>query len=238
MKKILLAALFALSTFAQADYEAGIDYIVLDKPVKTTTGDKVEVRELFWYYCPHCYNLEPTLNAWVKKLPASAEFVRQPAMFSKRWLNGAIFYFVLEELNLLDKLHEPLFHAIHVQDKRFSSKSSFVNWVSSFGVDKAKVSAAFDSFGVRVKTNKSQLNTAKYHVKGVPVLVVNGKYWTDATHAGSHEEMFNVVEYLIEKESKKITARTHGKSVITTGAKLSTTIGDKLSTTISTEAKK
>jgi thiol:disulfide interchange protein DsbA len=46
-----------------------IDYIVLKKPVKTVTGDKVEVRELFWYYCPHCYGLEPTLNAWLKKLP-------------------------------------------------------------------------------------------------------------------------------------------------------------------------
>jgi thiol:disulfide interchange protein DsbA len=56
----------------------------LKKPVATVTGDKVEVRELFWYYCAHCYNLEPTLNAWVKKLPANAQFIRQPAMYSKR----------------------------------------------------------------------------------------------------------------------------------------------------------
>lgn len=213
MKKIILAVLlgFSLATCAadnapakadDGDYVAGIDYVVLEKPVKTTTGDKVEVRELFWYYCPHCYNLEPTLNAWVKKMPSNAQFVRQPAVFSKRWANGAVFYFVLEELKLLDKLHEVLFDAIHRQNKKFSSKSSFVDWVASFGVDKAKVEKAFDSFSVRIKLNKSTVNTVKYKTKGVPVLVVNGKYWTDATHAGSHADMFKVVEYLIKKESK------------------------------------
>ncbi|MBE8190341.1 MAG: thiol:disulfide interchange protein DsbA/DsbL [Candidatus Thioglobus sp.] len=203
MKKILLAALFSLGVNA-ADYEADIDYIVLEKPVQTATGDRIEVRELFWYYCPHCYNLEPILNAWVQKLPENAEFIRQPAMFSERWVNGAIFYFVLEELNLLEKLHEPLFNAIHIKNKRFNSQDSFVDWVSGFGVDEAKINAAFDSFAVRIKTNKAKLNTAKYKVKGVPVLIVNGKYWTDANHAGSYSNMLKVVEFLIEKESKKV----------------------------------
>ncbi|MBA5248899.1 MAG: thiol:disulfide interchange protein DsbA/DsbL, partial [Gammaproteobacteria bacterium] len=90
MKKILLALLMTISVYAQADdYDEGIDYIALAKPVKTITGDKIEVRELFWYYCPHCYNLEPILHAWLKKLPANAEFVQQPAVFSKRWKKGA-----------------------------------------------------------------------------------------------------------------------------------------------------
>jgi thiol:disulfide interchange protein DsbA len=99
MKKILIILLFVFNTSAYADYEAGIDYIVLKKPVKTVTGDKVEVRELFWYYCPHCYGLEPTLNAWLKKLPDNAEFIRQPAVFSGRWVEGAIFYYINVDLN-------------------------------------------------------------------------------------------------------------------------------------------
>jgi len=203
MKTILLTLLFIFSTYTQADdYDAGIDYIVLEKPVKTTTGDKVEVRELFWYYCPHCYNLEPTLNAWVKKLPANAQFIRQPAMYSDRWAKGAIFYFVLEKLNLLDKLHEPLFDAIHKKKNSFKSKASFIDWVANFGVDKAKIEKAFGSFSVRVKTNKAKLNTKKYNLEGVPAIVVNGKYWTDATHAGDHNRMLEVVDFLIKKESK------------------------------------
>ncbi|QKQ24805.1 thiol:disulfide interchange protein DsbA/DsbL [Candidatus Ruthia endofausta] len=203
MKKTLFVLLISLSSFAfSQDYEAGIDYIVLDKPVKTTTGDKIEVRELFWYYCPHCYNLEPLINGWLKTKPSNVEFVRQSAMFSKRWLNGAIFYFVLEELNLVEKLHEALFDAIHTKNRRFNSKESFVDWVASFGVDKNKVEKAFDSFSVKIKVNKSKLNTLKYKITGVPVMVINGKYLTDATHAGSHTNMLKVVDFLIKKESK------------------------------------
>ncbi len=203
MKKILFALLITFSSFAfSQDYEAGIDYIVLDNPVKTTTGDKIEVRELFWYYCTHCYNLEPLMNSWLKTKPSNVEFVFQPAMFSKRWLNGAIFYFVLEELNLVEKLHEVLFDAIHEKNRRFNSKESFVDWVASFGIDKNKVEKAFDSFSVKIKVNKSKLNTLKYNITGVPVMIINGKYLTDATHAGSHTDMLKVVDFLIKKESK------------------------------------
>lgn len=203
MKNTLFALLVTFSSLAFADnYDEGIDYVALDKPVKTATGNKIEVRELFWYYCPHCYNLEPILKAWVKKLPANAQFIRQPAMYSDRWAKGAIFYFVLEELNLLHKLHEPLFDAIHSKKKNFKSKSSFVDWVASFGIDKAKVEKAFNSFTVRVKTNKAKLNTQQYHLKGVPAIVINGKYWTDTTHAGTHSRMLEVVDFLIKKASK------------------------------------
>ncbi|SMN12401.1 Periplasmic thiol:disulfide interchange protein DsbA [uncultured Candidatus Thioglobus sp.] len=202
MKKALFTLLFTLATFAHADYEAGIDYIVIDKPVKTDTGNKVEVRELFWYFCPHCYNLEPTLNPWLKKLSDDAEFVRHPAVFSDKWAKGAIFYYVLEELDLLDTLHEALFNTIHEKNKQFKSKKSFVNWVAGFGIDREKVDKVFDSFGVRVKVNKSIINTPKYGVSGVPTMVVNGKYWTDASHAGSSAEMLKVVDYLVKKESR------------------------------------
>jgi len=203
MKKILFVLFVAFSSFVFAeDYEADIDYVVLDKPVKTTTGDKIEVRELFWYYCSHCYNLEPLMNAWLKTKPDNVEFVRQPAVYSQRWLNEAIFYFVLEELDLVEKLHEPLFNAIHVQKKKFNSKQSFIDWVASFGVETGKVEKAFDAFSVRIKVNKSKLSTLKYKINGVPTVIVNGKYLTDATHAGSHIDMLKVIDFLIKKESK------------------------------------
>jgi thiol:disulfide interchange protein DsbA len=203
MKKILFVLFVAFSSFVFAqDYEADIDYVVLDKPVKTTTGDKIEVRELFWYYCSHCYNLEPLMNGWLKTKPDNVEFVRQPAVYSQRWLNEAIFYFVLEELDLVEKLHEPLFNAIHAQKKKFNSKQSFIDWVASFGVEKGKVEKAFDAFSVKIKVNKSKLNTLKYKINGVPTVIVNGKYLTDATHAGSHIDMLKVIDFLIKKESK------------------------------------
>ena len=123
MKKIhvfLIACFVSVYTnTAFANFVADEDYLVLEKPIKTVTGDKVEVRELFWYYCPHCFNVEPLVENWLKKIPSSANFVRQPAVFSARWKNGAIFYYVLEQLGEVDRLHGALFDAIHLYQTPF-----------------------------------------------------------------------------------------------------------------------
>jgi protein dithiol oxidoreductase (disulfide-forming) len=192
---------FSSAIFAET-FTEGKHYIALDKPVKTTVADKVEVRELFWYYCPHCFNVEPVLSNWVKKLPNNTTFIRQPAVFSDRWINGAIFYYVLEQLDEVDRLHSQLFEAIHLQKRAFIDQEDFVEWLVEHGVDNDVANSAFKSFSVRIKVNKSKLNTVKYHTSGVPALVINGKYWTDASHAGGELEMFKVADYLIAKESK------------------------------------
>ena len=192
---------FSSAIFAET-FTEGKHYIALDKPVKTTVADKVEVRELFWYYCPHCFNVEPVLSNWVKKLPNNTTFIRQPAVFSDRWINGAIFYYVLEQLDEVDRLHGKLFEAIHLQKRAFIDQEDFVEWLVEHGVDNDVANSAFKSFSVRIKVNKSKLNTVKYHTSGVPALVINGKYWTDASHAGGELEMFKVADYLIAKESK------------------------------------
>jgi len=201
IKKLILATLLT-SQFVVANYDEGIEYIKLDKPVPTITGDKVEVRELFWYGCPHCYNLEPLLNNWLKNKSDKSKFIRQPAIFSQRWAVDAAYYYTLDKLNLLEKLHGPLFSAIHEKNKNFNSKKSFINWVAGFGIDKEKIEKTLNSFGVRIAVNKSAVNTRKYKINGVPAMVVAGKYITDASHAGSHKDMLKVVDYLIEQESK------------------------------------
>lgn len=201
----LLILVFGMMTnfvWADDDITADIDYTVLDKPVKTVTGDKIEVRELFWYYCPHCFNIEPLLDSWLKKIPDNAEFVRQPAVLSKRWANGAIFYYVLEQLDEVDRLHSKLFDAIHVHNIRFNDQEDFVDWLSERGVNAKAAQAALDSFSVRIKLNKSKLNTSKYRIEGVPAFVVNGKYLVDTKTAGSQARLFKVVDYLVKKENK------------------------------------
>ena len=206
MKKILsYAVIFLTAIYANiaiANYVANEDYVVLDKPVKTVTGDKVEVRELFWYYCPHCFSVEPLVELWLKKLPDSAVFIRQPAVFSERWKNGAIFYYVLEQLGEVDRLHGALFDAIHLHQTPFLDQEDFVDWLTDHGVDEKHANDAFKSFSVRIKVNKSKINTVKYKTSGVPTFVVNGKYWVDAKHAGGEKRMFEVVNYLIQKESQ------------------------------------
>ncbi|WP_428087920.1 thiol:disulfide interchange protein DsbA/DsbL [Candidatus Thioglobus sp.] len=204
IKQILALFFLSISTAVFAgNYVEGKHYVALEKPVKTVTKDQIEVKELFWYYCPHCFNVEPVLTDWVKKLPENTTFIRQPAVFSDRWINGAIFYYVLEQLDEVARLHGKLFDAIHLHKNSFTDQEDFVEWLSDNGVDKTKANKAFKSFSVRTKVNKSKLNTVRYHTSGVPAMVVNGKYWTDSQHAGGSLEMFKVVDYLIAKELKE-----------------------------------
>jgi thiol:disulfide interchange protein DsbA len=202
-KRLLAIFLLTLSSVIFADtYKEGEDYIKLDTPVKTSVSNKVEVKELFWYYCPHCFKLEPALNGWLKKLPSNVNFIRQPAVFSDRWKKGAIFYYVLKQLGEVDRLHGKLFDAIHLHKNALIDQDDFVDWLEEQGVDKNKANNAFKSFSVNVAVNKSKLNTIKYQTTGVPAIVVNGKYWTDSTHAGGSFRMFKVLDYLIAKESR------------------------------------
>ncbi|KAA0447049.1 MAG: thiol:disulfide interchange protein DsbA/DsbL [Candidatus Thioglobus sp.] len=204
MNKILLTLILTFSTIATAntDYTSGVDYIKLDKPVKTETGDKVEVRELFWYYCPHCFDLEPLVENWLKTKPESAQFIRQPAVFSQKWVSGAIYYYLLEQLGEVDRLHGVLFDAIHIEKEAFYGSEDFVTWMVDRGVDKAKVEKAIKSFSLSIKLNKAKLNSAKYQIKGVPSFIVAGKYLVDSKHAGSNVRIFKVINHLIEKERK------------------------------------
>jgi len=181
-------------------YVAGKDYVVIDNAVATDTGDKVEVRELFWYYCPHCYSLEPWIRVMEETLTNQAEFVRQPSVLGESWISGAIFFYVLKDLGELDRLHTPLFDAIHKHGVKFNSQEEFVNWLGDNGVDIEKANTIFTSFSVESNVRKAIADTRKYQLRGVPTLVVNGKYWVDATHAGSIERIFEVLDYLIEKE--------------------------------------
>ena len=166
---VVIAVFVFFTNTTQADFVAGKDYVVLDKAVKTDTGDKIEVRELFWYYCGHCYNFEPYVENWLQTMDSRAEFIRQPAVFSDKWQSGAIFYFVLRHLNEFDRLNSALFNAIHQQGIKFSNQQDFVTWLTLNGVDEDQANEAFESFTVAVNVNKAKSNTYKYRVNGVPV---------------------------------------------------------------------
>jgi len=132
----------------KTEFVAGKNYTVIGKPVETETGNKVEVRELSWYFCPHCFSVQPLLNNWLKTMNSSAQFVRQPAVFPG-WEYGANFYYVLEELGELERLHGALFDAIHRQKLKFSNQQDFVTWLTLNGVDEEKANKVYNSFPVK-----------------------------------------------------------------------------------------
>jgi len=204
IKKIsLLSVLLLISAISQAkDYNEGIEYTKLEKAVTTQTGDKIEVLEFFWYGCPHCYSFEPTVKKWKQNLPANVEFVRMPAPLNTSWMVHTKTYYTLESMGLVEKHHEAIFSAMHVQKKKLRTKESIADFLETQGVDKAAFMANFDSFTVEMRARQALQMGQQYMVSGVPMLAVNGKYTISASQAGGYQGMVDVADFLISKENK------------------------------------
>ena len=200
----VLFALFVLAPMAAmaAEYQEGKHYFKLDTPVATKSASKVEVAEAFWYGCPHCYTLEPVLNAWKKTLPEHAEFRKVPAQFSKTWRTHGQLYFALDALDIPKSVHDDVFNAIHKQGRKLASRDEMVNFVKSYGVSEADFDKAFKSFKVKNEMRKADAVVKGSRITGVPALIINGKYRLSAQSAGSNAEMLKVADYLIEQEKK------------------------------------
>jgi thiol:disulfide interchange protein DsbA len=200
----LVIALLFLPLFACAadsdQYQEGVHYVTLPQPVPTQTGDKVEVAEVFWYGCGHCYSFEPLINAWKKSLPEGAELVRSPAIWRNEMKIHAQMYYAADALGMLDKLHEPLFSAMHVDHKRLLSEDEIFPIFAAQGVDRAQFDKVFSSFKVRSDVNRADARQRGYKISGTPELVVNGKYRISSRMTGSQSDMLKVASYLVDRE--------------------------------------
>jgi len=207
MKLIRLLPLFGLFLLPMgtvlAQYDEGTQYKRLVAPVPTVDANKIEVVELFWYGCPHCFRLEPDLQKWLKNKPANVVFVRVPAVFRPLWAFHAKVYYTAEVLGVLDKVHEPMFDAMHVQRRKMASVDEVKALFAQYGVTSDQFDNAFNSFAVDAKVRRATDLTRRYGIEGVPALVINGKYVTDGVMAHGHDGMLKVTDYLISKESKQ-----------------------------------
>lgn len=190
----------ALST-AQG-FDEGIEYQLVTPPQPTSTQGKVEVLELFWYGCPHCYQLEPYLEKWRKTKPEAAEFVRMPAILGPSWEPLARAYYSAELLGVLDKVHGALFDRIHKEhDRKLNSEDRLADFFAEFGVDKDKFHSTYNSFAVATKVSQARMMTRRYGINGVPSIIVAGKYRTSASIAGGNEGMLKLVNELVAREA-------------------------------------
>ena len=185
-------------------YDEAIEYIAIKPPVSVSTAGKVEVVELFWYGCPHCFRLEPTLKQWIKKQDSKkVEIVKIPAIFRPSWVPGAKAFYTAELLDVPDKVHEAIFDAIHRKKQNLNNEKSFARIFAKYGVDEKTFSNTYNSFAVDAMARKAEDLSKRYQVDGVPAIVVNGKYRTSGSIAHGHDGMLKVVDYLIKKETQK-----------------------------------
>ncbi|MGP9823409.1 thiol:disulfide interchange protein DsbA/DsbL [Ectopseudomonas khazarica] len=195
---LAISSLFGLS--AHAEPVAGQQYVELKSPVPISKPGKVEVVELFWYGCPHCYQFESTLNPWVEKLPEDVNFVRVPALFGGIWNVHGQAFLTLESMKVEGKVHDAVFNAIHQEKKKLASAEEFADFVATLGVDRDTFLSTFNSFAVKGQMEKAKKLAMAYQVTGVPVMIVGGKYRFDLGSSGGLREALGVADYLIAKE--------------------------------------
>ena len=204
MKKILaLFALLVAAPLIAAAQGDGFKYSEL-KPTQPVSleGKKIEVIEFFWYGCPHCYNLEPQLESWIKKLPPDVQFRRVPAVFNARWGHDAQIFYTFEAMGVLDKLHRPFFDAIHREGLRTDNKEALAQWLQKNGVDPKKFDETFKSFTVQSKTRRAVQITTAYGIDGTPAMAVHGRYTVSVEQGGSREGMLQTVSHLVDMVRK------------------------------------
>jgi thiol:disulfide interchange protein DsbA len=194
---MLLAAQLAPA----ADLVEGVQYKAL-KPAQPTNvaPGKVEVVEVFWYACGHCYLLEPKLEAWEKSgKPANVELVRLPAVWNEVVKTHARIFYTIEILGK-PQLHAEVFREINVRGNRLDTPAKIEAFFTSKGVSRADFQKAFSGFAVESKLARAIDLNKRYRITSTPTVIVNGKYVTDAGMAGGEDKLFEVINALAARE--------------------------------------
>lgn len=184
------------------EFQEGVHYQTLAKPVVTSDPEKIEVVELFWYGCPHCDSLDPALKVWVNRLPADVSFVRIPVVFGRSWEMHARMFWVAKNIGLLETIHEPLFNAIHREGQRLQRVDDVVAFFERFGADPAIVKRELGSFATESALRLADARTRGYGIRGVPAFVVDGRHVTGIAQAGGENQLFDLLDELIKNSRK------------------------------------
>jgi protein dithiol oxidoreductase (disulfide-forming) len=202
---IALAVFFiSFANLVTAEEQSSTGYEAVSPPQPTTNPAKVEVIEFFWYGCPHCYSFEPSLSKWLKTKPDNVDFIRIPAVFNEEWGKHAKAYYTAEALGVVDAVHTDLFDEVQKAKQEnkhaLETEEELAKFFVAHGVKDADFREAYNSFMVDSKIRQAPALAAKYGITGVPAIIVNGKYKTNGTLAGSQEKMIDIINTLIKKE--------------------------------------
>lgn len=191
----------------------GSDYRALEKAQPTDSGKKIEVTEFFWYACPHCNAFEPSLNEWVKKQGDRISYKRVPVNFRPSFLPQQKLYYTLEAMGKLEEIHPKVFQVIHGERKGLDNDNAVIEFAVKQGLDKAKFTELYNSFGVQTKTRRASQMQADYGIDGVPTIVIGGRYVTSPSIAGaalnnapevaSQNAALQVMSFLVDKAAKE-----------------------------------
>lgn len=184
--------------------------VIPNQPTSVAPG-KIEVIEVFWYGCPHCYALDPFLESWKKNKAPYIEFIRVPVMWQPVHQAHARLFYTLQALGKLEQLHPKLFEEFHEKKNPLAStrndpietRDIQLAFARANGVSERDFLGAYNSMGVDTNLRRADDFTQRYQVAGVPLIVVNGRYTTDVGMAGGAGELVKLIDALAASEKSR-----------------------------------
>jgi thiol:disulfide interchange protein DsbA len=199
--KIVLAQTEVPAAPATQNYQVNTHYVKLTTAQGTSSPpDVVEVAEVFWYGCPHCFNFDPIVNNWAKNLPNGVDFIRIPVIWNPTNAMHARLFYTLEALGKLDDVHGAVFSEMHVNDNMLTSEAEILAFVGKQGISTDDFKKTFRSFAVESKLKRAKNLTERYRIRSVPLLVINGTYLTTGDGIKNFDDMLAVADELIGRE--------------------------------------
>ncbi|MFK8078484.1 MAG: thiol:disulfide interchange protein DsbA/DsbL [Granulosicoccus sp.] len=195
-----IAAASSLSLSGVRAVQAQQGYQVLNPPVNTRVSDKVEVLEYFWFGCPHCFAFEPSINKWVDEKPDYVEFVREAPPLNPGWEPHSRAFYAAEIMGVTDKFFDPMFDGIHVERRSLRQPDKIAKFAGELGIDEDKFRKTMDSFAVNTRMKQAMQMAQASRIRGVPSVVINGKYLTGGSLAGSHDGIIRVINERVAEE--------------------------------------
>ncbi|MBI5626445.1 MAG: thiol:disulfide interchange protein DsbA/DsbL [Nitrosomonadales bacterium] len=199
IKLLIVAASLLVGSATLAAVEPGKDYKLLN-PAQPASGTKIEVLEFFFYGCSHCFHLHPKLTEWEKTMPKDVELIYVPTIYRDSMEPLARAYYALESMGQDRQLHDALYRAMNVDNVDLHDEANISDFVATKGVDRAKFSAAYNSFSMQSKVTRAKQMIRSYGISGTPTLVVDGKYLVSELQP---EELIRVLKEVIVKARKE-----------------------------------
>ena len=193
-----LAFILLLITAASSDVYAQ-KYVQISTEKQSESKDII-IYEFFWYGCPHCFNLEPTIDRIEADLDTDTKIVKVPVALRDSWMPHARLYYTLSKMNEIDDLHNLIFEEIHIENNRLDTEEAMIEFLSKSEINTEIFSEKYNSYGTEARVKKASNLARKYQIDSVPTLVVNGKYLTSGSFVSSYDELYSVVNFLVERE--------------------------------------
>lgn len=167
---------------------------------KQQESKDIIIYEFFWYGCPHCYNLEPTMDRIEADLEKDTKVVKLPVALRDSWIPHAKLYYALKQMDKIDQVHNLIFEEIHLEDNRLNTEQQMIDFLGKHGIDTDKFIEKYNSFGTEARIKKASNLAKKYQIDSVPTIIINGRFLTSGSYVSSYDELYSVVNLLVERE--------------------------------------